>query len=326
MFNIHNKLLDVKLSTFFLNRSGTTRNYPRYQVKMVLSIAESTYIYDSLVSSNRTRPDARTPIQYRPLKANCGFLPNSNGSSRIYNADGIECISSVKSKVVRSPKILDLVNVEIDIFGEKDNSTLCQHLTTLIKQSLNSSFDFSILKLTDKYYFSLYIDISILYLPEDFSSSSYTLYSLLSLISMGIYLALKSAKLPLLVSDKDDFDIEEEPTFSDDWEVSKYLIPRDSNNFQPGLIFIVGTAGETVIIDPSLEEEQILEHGICITWANSKITTPVQSLALSTTNTKGLKPNLIVKSMELVRTVANDVIDALDAISGQDIDEFDTIF
>lgn len=294
---------------------------------MVLSIAESAYIYDSLVSSNPKRPDARKPNQYRPLKANCGFLPNSNGSSRIYNADGTECISSVKAKVIRSSNISDLINVEIDIFGEKDNTTLCQHLTTLINQSLNESFDYSVLKLTNKYYFQLYIDISILYLPEDFNVSSYTLYSLLSLISMGVYLALNSTRLPLLISDKNDFDVEEEPTFSDDWETSKYLIPRDSEkSFQPGLVFIVGIAGNTVIIDPSLEEEQILEHGVCVTWSNSKITTPIQSLTLSSTNTKGLTPPLISKSIELVKQVAGDVVTALNSIAEQDVDEFDGVF
>ena len=294
---------------------------------MVLSVAESAFIYDSLVASHPIRPDSRKPTQYRPLKANCGFLPNSNGSSRIYNSDGTECISSVKAKVIRSSEISDLINVEINIFGEKANTTLCQHLTTLIKDSLIDSFDFSVLKLTDKYYFQLYIDISILYLPEDFRYSSYTLYSILSLISMGVYIALKSAKLPLLISDKKDFEVEEEPTFSDDWEVSAFLIPRNAKrSFQPALIFIVGLAGNTVIIDPSLEEEQVLEHGICVTWSNSKVSAPVQSLALSTTNNKGLTPQMILKAMDLVKIVASEVGDALDLIAEQDIDEFDAVF
>lgn len=294
---------------------------------MVLSVAESTYIYDSLIASNPTRPDARNISQYRPLKANCGFLPNSNGSSRIYNADGIECITSVKAKVVRSSKISELINVDIDIFGERDNTTLVQHLNTLVKESLSNSFDYSVLKLTGKYYFQLYVDISILYLPEDFTYSSYTLYSILSLISMSVYLALKSTKLPLLVSDKDDFDVEEEPTFSDDWEASTYLIPRGTEkSFRPALIFIVGVAADTVIIDPSLEEEQILEHGMCITWSTSKVSAPIQSLTLSSAKTKGLKPIILAKSTQLVETVAKDVVTALDNIAEQDVDEFDGVF
>ena len=294
---------------------------------MVLSVTESSYIYDSLVSSNPTRPDSRKPNQYRPLKANCGFLPNSNGSSRIFNADSTECITSVKAKVVRNCKKSDLINVEIDIYGERDSSTLTQHLTTMIKQSLNDSFDYSVLKLTNKYYFQLYIDVSVLYLPEDFNYSSYTLYSILSLISMGVYLALKSAKLPLLVSEKEDFEVEEEPTFSDDWEASTYLIPRDpSKSFQPALVFVVGAVGNTVIIDPSLEEEQIIEHGIGITWSNGRITTPIQSLTLSSSNTKGLKPALIFKAIEVVRNVAKDVVNALNAISEQQVDVLDTAF
>lgn len=294
---------------------------------MVLSVAESTYIYDSLVASQPTRPDARKISQYRPLRANCGFLPNSNGSSRIYNADGIECITSIKAKVVRTNKVSELIKVDIDIFGERDNTTLVQHLTTLVKQSLSDSFDHSTLKLTGKYYFQLYIDISILYLPEDFSMSSYTLYSILSLISMGVYLALKSTKIPLLVSGKDDFDVEEEPTFLDDWEASTYLIPRDpEKSFQPAMIFVVGVAANTTIIDPSLEEEQVLDHGVCVTWSNAKISAPIQSLTLSSSNTKGLNPNLLIKCTQLVETVAKDVITALDAIADQEVDEFDGVF
>lgn len=294
---------------------------------MVLSVAESSFIYDSLVSTHATRPDSRKPNQYRPLKANCGFLPNSNGSSRIYNADGTECITSVKAKVIRADNTSNLINVEINIFGEKDNTTLCQHLTTLTKESLMESFDFNVLKLTDKYYFQLYIDVSILYLPEDFRNSSYTLYSISSLISMSVYLALKSTKVPLLISDRKDFDVEEEPTFSDDWEVSSFLIPKNSDqSFQPALIFVVGIAGNNAFIDPSLEEEQILEHGICITWSNSTIATPIQSLPLSTSNNKGLKPNLILKSISLVKEIADDVINALNTISEQEINEFDIVF
>lgn len=295
--------------------------------RMVLSVAESSYIYDSLTSSNSSRIDARKANQYRPLNANCGFLPNSNGSSRIYNADGIEIITSVKAKVVRTERIADLINVDIDIHGEKDNTTLCQQLTTLIKASIMDSFQFDLLKLTGKYYFQLFIDVSILYLPEDFSASSYTLYSLLSLISMNVYISLKSTKLPFLISSKDDFDVEEEPTFSDDWELSKFLIPQDSKNtFQPPLIFVVGTAGEKAIIDPSLEEEEILEHGICLTWSNSKVTTPIQSLTLSTNNTKALKLSLISEAIKLVKNVAPDVISALDTIASQESDDFNNGF
>ncbi|TID30553.1 hypothetical protein CANINC_000908 [Pichia inconspicua] len=294
---------------------------------MVLSVAESSYIYDSLFGTGPTRPDARNTSQYRPLKAICGFLPNSNGSSRIYNADGIECITSVKAKVVRTNKITELINIDVDIFGERDNTILVQQFTTLLKDSLTDSFDYNVLKLTGKYYFQLYIDISILYLPEDFSNSSYTLYSVLSLISMGVYLALKSTKLPLLLSEKDDFDVEEEPTFSDDWEASTYLIPRShERSFQPALIFIVGVAGDTVIIDPSLEEEQILEHGICITWSNFQIGAPIQSLILSNANTKGLKPALLLKATQLVESVANDVLSALNGIAERDVNEFDDVF
>lgn len=297
---------------------------------MVLSVTESSYIYDSLVAAVPTRPDARNCDQYRPLNANCGFLPNSNGSSRIYNADGTECITSVKAKVIRKTKDTknsELINVEIDIFGEKDNSTLCQHLTTLVKESLCDSFDFNALKLTDKYYYQLFIDVSILSLPHDFRYSSYTLFSILSLVSMGVYISLKSAKLPMLISQKEDFEVEEEPTFADDWELSTFLIPRNTHStFQPALMFIVGAAANTVVIDPSLQEEEVLEHGVCITYSNSRITAPIQTLKMSNTNNKALGPHILTKSIKLVEKVAEDVIKALDQISEDYNDEFENVF
>ena len=69
------------------------------------------------------------------------------------------------------------------------------------------------MKLTSKYTFKLYIDCIII------SHSCYPL----SLISITNYLALKTTRLPLLISDVNDEEIAELPTFSDDWENAKLI-------------------------------------------------------------------------------------------------------
>ncbi|GME77452.1 unnamed protein product [Ambrosiozyma monospora] len=223
---------------------------------MVLSPAERSYIYNSLTSQNVVRTDSRKPSQFRPLKASCSFLPNSNGSSRIYTVDGLECITSIKAKVIRTKKLNELINVDVEIQGQRDDSPLGQNIATMLTKSLIDRFDLKSLKLTDKYYFQLYIDIVVLSIPSNFHFSSYTLYSLLSLTSMGVYLALKSTKLPLLTSTTNDREIEEEPSFADDWELATLLIPENSR-YSPTLLFVVGIVGQNVILDPSIEEEQM---------------------------------------------------------------------
>lgn len=291
---------------------------------MVLSPAEKSFIRDGLVAKNVSRADSRNPDQYRPIKATCSILPNSNGSSRIYTADGIECITSVKARVVRLQDIEKLINVDLEIQGERDDQVLTTHTITTLKTSLINTLDKQLLKITDKYYFQLNIDIAVLATPDDFQFSSYTLQCLLELISMGVYLSLKSTRLPKLTSQEHDGDIEEEPTFNDDWDVSTYLIPKsESFSNQPILLFVVGIANPNVIIDPSLEEQQVLEHGICLGFLNGEIVSPIQSLLLSNDSTKGINQNVIIKSMDLVKLIAPSVIDALNIIANQEIDSFE---
>ncbi|KAH3660311.1 hypothetical protein OGAPHI_006897 [Ogataea philodendri] len=292
---------------------------------MVLSTAEKSYIYESLSGENTLRTDSRKYNEFRPLKAACSFVPNCNGSSRVYTADGIECITSVKAKVVKTKDLANLIAVEVDIEGQRDNSALCLDLSALLQRSLVNNFDYEILRLTDKYYFQIYVDVLILSVPGDFKNSSYTLYSLLSLISMGSYLALKSCKLPLLTSTTNDREIEEEPSFADDWELATDLIP-ESSEFQPVLVFVVGLVGSNVIIDPSLDEEQVLENGVCIGYSQGNIVPPIQSVALSTVDGKPFDRKTLAKATGLVKEIGQPVTQALDAILSEEVDEYGSVF
>lgn len=288
---------------------------------MTLSPAERSYIYDSLVAKKVGRADSRKPEQFRPLKATCSFLPNSNGSSRIFTADGLECLTSVKAKVLRTNEISDLIKVDVDIQGQRDDADLCLTISSILTQSLVANLNLDRLRLTDKYSFQLFIDIVVLSLPQNFQSSAYTLYSLLSLTSMGTYLALKSTKLPLITSTTEDEDVEEEPTFSDDWESCINLLDESDS---PVLLFVLAAARDNVIVDPSLQEQEVAEHGICIGYAG-KIVSPVQSVALTTVGGRGIDPKVISKAIKMVQTVAGPVTTALNAIASE-APEYDSAF
>ncbi|GME76563.1 unnamed protein product [[Candida] boidinii] len=292
---------------------------------MVLSPAERSYIYSSLSSSEVTRTDSRKPNQFRPLRAVCSFLPNSNGSSRIFTSDGLECITSVKAKVTKFESLVELVTVEVNISQQRDDSSLCLNLSSLLSKALLSSINLQTLKLTDTYAFQLSIDIVVLSIPQDFNSSSYTLYSLLSLASFGMFIALKSTRLPLLISNTNNKDVEEEPTFADDWESSIPLFSEDSK-LNPTVLFIVSVVGNNVFIDPSLEEEQVSEHALCVGYNNGKIVAPIQSVTLSTSDGKAISVNIMKRAFELVKEIGGPVTQALTNISKEELDDFDVAF
>lgn len=69
---------------------------------VLLSPAELAYLHDSLSLTPPIRPDGRTATQFRPLTAETGILPGTNGSARICFADGTEAIVGVKAEVEKT--------------------------------------------------------------------------------------------------------------------------------------------------------------------------------------------------------------------------------
>jgi exosome complex component RRP42 len=70
--------------------------------QLLLSPAELSYLHTSLSLTPPIRPDARSSTQFRPLTAECGILPSTNGSARICFADGTEAVVGVKTEVEKS--------------------------------------------------------------------------------------------------------------------------------------------------------------------------------------------------------------------------------
>lgn len=299
-----------------------------------LSPAEKSYLYDSLTQKPIIRPDLRSIHQYRPLVAKTSFLPGSNGSARVRTEDGSECIVSVKSKVVlileeeeQQQQGHNLIEVDIDIVGHRDDSNYVANLKFQLTNLLQQNFPFEVLKLTSKYTFKLYIDCIII------SHSCYPL----SLISITNYLALKTTRLPLLISDVNDEEIAELPTFSDDWENAKLIQDYHLNDntrgggsstkFQPPIFITIGVIGKNLILDPSFEEEQVLENGLIISFYNNKVIIPISNtnFAVNSNNSnfKGLDQSLLIQSLTLCNKYCPNIIRALDSLIEEDNDDND---
>lgn len=267
---------------------------------MSLSIAEKSYLYDSLAASPPVRPDGRKPHQFRPIEISTDFLPSSNGSSRIISSDGGECIISIKAKVIdHSANDEDLIQVDVDIAGQRDDSPVVETITSLLNKVLKSSsegFDISKLQLTKKYSFKIFIDVLVI------SSNS----NPVSMISFAIYSALNNTFLPKLISAFDDLEVEELPTFHD-----YDLVNLD---LKPPLVFLLAMVGDNLIVDPAANEYEVANNGLIVTWSNGKVRSPIRTLSLNNYYGRGFNPLLLQKGIKIIEENAAEVLKSLESL------------
>lgn len=207
-----------------------------------LSPAEYSYLRTSLESVPSIRPDARLDSQYRPLQAATNFMPTCYGSARIRTSDGGECIVGIKAKVTRTsspsssiispdgqdynqeestsqqpnhaPKpvpLPQLIKVNVDMAGVRDDDPALTSISSTIQRLLQESpvLTAEKLRLTSRFSFTLFVDALVL---------SHQGSNPLTLVSLAVYLALLTTKLPRLLSSVDDSAAEEIPVFDDDWD------------------------------------------------------------------------------------------------------------
>lgn len=292
-----------------IHSNGTSNADVQVYIKMILSPAERSYLYTSLAQTPPIRPDARLVYQCRPIEATTAFLPASNGSARMRFVDGSECITSVKAEVVHKKLEHSLIEVDLDVSGYRDDSNYVANLKFDITNLLTKSFPTDKLSLTSRYAFKLYIDSITL---------THTSYPL-SLISLTCYLALKSTKLPLLKSDVDDREVEEQPIFSDDWDAAQYLETfLKMPDYRPPVFITLGLIDKNIIMDPSVEEEQVLENGIIVAFSNDLASLPLHNVQLSSgtsnANLKGLASHNISNIIEMVNKYGPSIVNALDKL------------
>lgn len=161
-----------------------------------LSPAELAYLHASLSLTPPLRPDGRSATQFRPLSAETGILPSTNGSARICFADGTEAIVGVKAEIGKTEvrygagnTLLgtDLIHaggdddtdsegsagkdsvqgqsswieIAVEIPGARDDDASTIYLAEMLSEALLADGQFARrLRLNRRFHWKLYLDVS----------------------------------------------------------------------------------------------------------------------------------------------------------------------
>ena len=265
------------------------------------STAELSYLHTSLSSIPPIRPDSRTSTDFRPLNAETGVLPATNGSAHVSFSDGSEAIVGVKLEVERSPRPRsmpaqkdgdqmevdqseetqtkvkgrsDWITFTLTLPGVRDDDSQLVYLEEMLREPLltpsSSTTDQSLadkLVINSRWHWHIYIDV-LLISPHGLASYP------LPLLSMSTHLALRDTRVPRLKSEG-----EEDPLADDDWMASTYLYPR-SGNVKPPVTLLVVTIGENILFDPSHEELKVADSILAIGVGDSEKQGAFRMLAL----------------------------------------------
>ncbi|KAF2965441.1 hypothetical protein GQX73_g8143 [Xylaria multiplex] len=269
---------------------------------LLLSPAELAYLHTTLSLSPPLRPDGRTATQFRPLTAETGILPSTNGSARICFADGTEAVVGVKAEVEKT--------VSVGIPEEDESSRQARQRrrkqaretksTTTTEEEAEDDAVSSEERRGENEWLELSVEI-----PgyRDDDSGTVFLASMLSealladgeltkklwinrrfhwklyldiilispplsyplpLLSLTTHLALLATRLPRLKSEGD-----EDPMFDDDWAASQFIFTRGSastgtSTSRPPITLLVMAVGGNVIFDPSKEELAVADCALAV--------------------------------------------------------------
>ncbi|KAI7765518.1 hypothetical protein LZL87_007269 [Fusarium oxysporum] len=234
----------------------------------LFSPAELAYLHQSLSLHPPIRPDGRTPTQFRPLTAETGVLPGTNGSARVHFADGTEAIVGVKAEIEKTGGSEeqqgeedrtrgDWLELAVEIPGQRDDEASTIFLAEMLREALLADNEFAKkLRINRRFHWRLYLDVLLISPPLSYP---------LPLLSLTTHLALLATRLPRLKSEGD-----EDPMFDDDWEASTFLYPRDGADAagsRPSITLLVVAIGDNTIFDPAKEELAVAETALAVSVA-----------------------------------------------------------
>lgn len=153
--------------------------------QIIFSPAELAYLHRSLSLKPPIRPDGRTPTQFRPLTAETGILPGTNGSARVHFADGTEAIVGVKAeieKTVEGSSLLvaeeqerlrhegnegeqkssrgEWIELAVEIPGQRDDDASTVFLAEMLREPLLADKEFAKkLFINRRFHWRLYLDV-----------------------------------------------------------------------------------------------------------------------------------------------------------------------
>ncbi|KAK1253887.1 hypothetical protein MKX07_001964 [Trichoderma sp. CBMAI-0711] len=252
----------------------------------LLSPAELAYLHSSLSLSPPIRPDGRTSKQFRPLTAETGILPGTNGSARVCLADGTEAIVGVKAEIEKTADPLgddgeryreyvksasgvgggdadedrreargEWLEMTVEIPGLRDDDAGTVFLAELLREALLADGELAKkLWINRRFHWRLYLDILLISPPLSYP---------LPLLSLTTHLALLATRLPRLKSEGD-----EDPMFDDDWEAAPFLYPRQGGaaaaGSRPSITLLVVAVGDSILFDPSKEELAVADSALAV--------------------------------------------------------------
>lgn len=250
----------------------------------LLSPAELAYLHSSLSLTPPIRPDGRTPTQFRPLTAETGILPGTNGSARVCFSDGTEAIVGVKAELEKTAATLgappeeespgataarigsgdgdgdksggakgrsEWLEMTIEIPGVRDDDGSTTFLASMLSEALLADVEFARkLYINRRFHWKLYLDIILISPPLSYP---------LPLLSLTTHLALLATRVPRLKSEGD-----EDPMFDDDWQAAPFLYPRSSGGTRPPITLLVVAIGGNIIFDPAKEELAVAESALAV--------------------------------------------------------------
>lgn len=151
---------------------------------LLLSPAELAYLHTSLSLPTPIRPDGRKPTQFRPLTAETGILPGTNGSARVCFADGTEAIVGVKAEIEKSdadqPYEIsgkqrgkdgssgatepaarnEWLEIAVEIPGYRDDDATTVFLASMLSEALVADGEFAKkLVINRRFHWKLYLDV-----------------------------------------------------------------------------------------------------------------------------------------------------------------------
>ena len=158
----------------------------------LFSPAELAYLHNSLSLRPPIRPDGRSPTQFRPLTAETGILPGTNGSARVCFADGTEAIVGIKAEIERTAASLvgaedqlekveaqrgdgdgqeeearrrakgDWLEIAVEIPGQRDDEASTVFLAEMLREALVADGEVARkLWINRRFHWRLYLDVSL---------------------------------------------------------------------------------------------------------------------------------------------------------------------
>lgn len=154
--------------------------------QVLLSPAELAYLHSTLSLTPPIRPDGRKANQFRPLTAETGILPGTNGSARICFSDGTEAIVGVKAEIEKTASPFgaeidgeeapetrkdagkkeevkgnnDWLEIAVEIPASREDDAATVFLANMLSEALLADGEFTKkLRINSRFHWKLYLDV-----------------------------------------------------------------------------------------------------------------------------------------------------------------------